>query len=121
LLAQAGVVDLAGRAAADGRRAEDPARSLVVGQTALDVGNDLGLVYGLAGGRFHPGEDELAETLVGNADHDGVANTGVFFERLLDLLGIDLLAARVDAHRAPPEKAEGAVGLDRGVVARHRV
>src|SRR5205823_6295026 len=65
--------------------------------------------------------DRLAETFVGNADDDGVADRRVLLEDLLDLLGEHLLAARVDAHRAAPEHAYGAVGLHRGEVAGDRV
>ena len=39
----------------------------------------------------------------------------------LDLLGVDLLAARVDRHRAPAEQGDGAVVLEQGEVAGHRV
>ena len=46
---------------------------------------------------------------------------GMQLEHLLDLLGEDLLAAGVDAHRPAAEQGDRAVGLDRGVVAGDRV
>src|SRR5438270_13453970 len=42
-------------------------------------------------------------------------------EDLLDLLGEDLLASGVDAHRAAAQDPQRAVGVDGGVVAGHRV
>src|SRR3546814_10727224 len=46
-----------------------------------------------------------------------VTDAGVGLDRLLDLLGKDLLAAGVDAHRAAAEHADAAVVLQHGVVA----
>src|SRR3546814_19045397 len=46
-----------------------------------------------------------------------VTDAGVGLDRLLDLLGKDLLAAGVDAHRAAAEHADAVVVLQRGVVA----
>ena len=66
--------------------------------------------------RGHP----LAPALVGHADDDGVEHRGVGLQRGLDLLGVDLLAAGVDRHRAAAEHGDRAVGLDRGHVAGHR-
>ncbi len=68
-------------------------------------------------GRLHHRHDLLAVGRVGDADDDGVAHGLVRLERLLDLLGEDLLAARVDADRAAAEQVDGAVGVDLGEVA----
>ena len=46
----------------------------------------------------------LAEALVGQADDDRVEHVGVGADRGLDLFGEDLLAAGVDAARAPAEQ-----------------
>ena len=81
----------------------------------------VGLVDRRAGLGLDDGGDGLAELLVGHADHHGVAHRGVLLEHLLDLLGEDLLAAGVDAHRAAAEQGDRAVGLDRRVVAGDRV
>ena len=67
--------------------------------------------------RLHDGDDPLAPPLVGDADHDGVEHAGMGLERRLDLLGEDLLAAGVDAHRTAAEQDDRAVRLDRGHVA----
>ena len=63
--------------------------------------------------RRHP----FTESRVRHAHHDGIDDRGVGLQHRFDLLGIDLLAARVDAHGPPPEEADGAVGLDGGHVA----
>src|SRR5205823_3637900 len=69
------------------------------------------------GPRLHERGHPFAPLLVGDTDNDGVEHVGVALDRRLDLLGIHLLAAGVDAHRAPPEHEHGAVGLDGGHVA----
>jgi hypothetical protein len=56
--------------------------------------------------RGHP----LTPPLVGDADDDGVEDGGMGLERRLDLLGEDLLAARVDALRPAAQQRDGAVG-----------
>ena len=58
--------------------------------------------------RAHP----LAEALVGHADDEGVEDRRMALEHALDLLGEDLLAAGVDAGRAPAQHPDRAVGLD---------
>ena len=58
---------------------------------------------------------------MGDAHDDGVAHAGVRLERLFDLLGEDLLAARVDGGRAASEQVDRAVGVDLGEVARDGV
>ena len=66
----------------------------------------------LALAELHDRGDPLAPALVGHADDDRVEHGGVGLERLLDLLGVDLLAAGVDADRAAAEQRDRAVGLD---------
>src|SRR5439155_826357 len=70
----------------------------------------LGLVHG---------HDGLAEPRVRHAHDGGVAHGGVLLEGLLDLFGEDLLAAGVDAARAPAEEHDRAVCLDGPHVAGH--
>src|SRR5436853_181039 len=59
------------------------------------------------------------EPVVGHADDDRVEHAGMGPDGGLDLLGEDLLAARVDAARAPTEEHDPALGVDRRQVARH--
>ena len=56
----------------------------------------------------------------GRPDHDRIGHRVVRLQRGLDLLGVHLLAAGVDAHRAAPEEMHGAVGVDRRHVAGQR-
>ena len=60
------------------------------------------------------GAHGLAPALVGHADHQHVVDLGVGLQDGLDLLGVDLLAAGVDADRAAAEQGDRAVGLDGG-------
>src|SRR3954463_14465435 len=60
--------------------------------------------------RDHGGHP-LAEAVVRNPDDEGVAYGRVALEDRLHFLGVDLLAAGVDARRAPAEQTDGAVGL----------
>src|SRR5437763_8593710 len=62
--------------------------------------------------------DLFAEAGVGTADDEDVAHGRMVAQHGLHLLGEHLLAARVDAERPPPEKADGAVGLHGGHVPR---
>ena len=70
---------------------------------------------------FHDGDDLLPEPRVGHADHDAVEHARVLAQLGFDLVGVDLLAAGVDARGAPTEKLDRAVGVDGRVVARDRV
>src|SRR5450631_415555 len=118
LVAVALVVDLAVGGPADAVDEAHAPRCLVGGQAGLDVVDELGFGRGRdIGVELDHGHDLLAERLVRYPDHDGVAHGVVCLERLLDLLGEDLLAARVDADRAAPEQVDGAVGPDLGEVA----
>ena len=63
----------------------------------------------------------LAPALVGRADDDGVVDRRCACAAPLHLLGIDLLAAGVDAHRAAAEHVDRSVGVELRVIARHRV
>ena len=77
-----------------------------------------GVDHGAVGG-LDDAADRLAEPRVGKPDHHRVAHARMGLERLLDLLGEHLLAARVDAHRAATEQVDRAVGVDGGEVAGH--
>ena len=61
------------------------------------------------------------QRVVGHADDHAVEHVGCDAERELDLFGVDLLAAGVDARRAAAEQPDRAVGVDRRVVAGDRV
>ena len=61
----------------------------------------------------------LAPPSVRRAHHDGVEHRRVLLQRRLDLLRIDLLAARVDAHRSAAEQRDHPVVLDHGEVTGH--
>ncbi len=63
-------------------------------------------------------DDALAEPFVGRAEHHGIRDVGMHLQHRLDLFGIHLLAAGVDAQRAPAEQMDGAVGVDGRHVAR---
>src|SRR5690606_13794899 len=76
---------------------------------------------GLALAELHHRGDLLAPALVGDADDDAVEHGRVVLEGLLDLLGVDLLATRVDGRRAAAQEGDRAVGLPTGVVARDGV
>ena len=82
---------------------------------------ELGLGGPLALAQLHEGRHLLAPALVRRAHDHGVVDRGVVLERLLDLLGEDLLAAGVDGDRVAAEQAQLAVRVDAGAVARHRV
>ena len=75
----------------------------------------------LARAGLHHGGHLLAPPLVGDPDHEHVEHLRVALERRLDLFGIDLLAARVDALRTAAEQGHRAVELEAGEVAGHRV
>ena len=66
------------------------------------------------------GGDLLAPALVVGADDGGVEDVVVAQQDGLDLLGVDLLAAGVDADRAAAEHGDRAVVLAAGEVAGDR-
>jgi hypothetical protein len=63
----------------------------------------------------------LAPTFVGHADDHGVEHRFVVLQCGLDFFGIDLLAARVDAHRAATEQCHRPVGFDDRGIAGHGI
>src|SRR5580704_17462299 len=71
----------------------DVARDLVMGDLALAERADLLGSRGLAGLQLDPGADLLAVARIGHADHLDVLDLGMAVEKLLDLAGIDVLAA----------------------------
>src|SRR5205807_8886590 len=66
--------------------------------------------------RLDHGDDSLPPALVGDADDHGVVHVGVRLHCGLDLLGEDLLAARVDAGRAASQDDDRPVRVDPGKV-----
>src|SRR5581483_1111291 len=121
LVFQSLVVDLAVGGPAHGVDRQHPLGRLVGGQPGLDVADQLGLVEGRAWVGLDHGRGRLAPLLVGRADHNRVPHSDMGLEDLLDLLGVHLLAAGVDAHRTPAEDAQGAVGVDGRVVTGDRI
>ena len=72
-------------------------------------------------GQLHDGHHLLAPALAGAARHHHVGDGGVADDGLLDLLGEDLLAARVDGDRVAAQQLDLAVGQDAGPVTGDRV
>src|SRR3954453_10260323 len=106
---QGAVVELAVGRPPDRVDGGDAAGRLVAGEVRLDVGDERARVDDVTALGLDQRSDRLAEALVGNADHGGVGHVVVALEHLLDLLGVHLLAAGVDALAPPAEQAHGAV------------
>src|SRR5712671_3534118 len=115
------IVGLPRRRAHDVLDAEQALRNLVAGDLRTAVVLDLLQRRLDALPELHDRRDALAPARVGHTDHRAVEYGGVRLDRGLDLFGEDLLAAGVDRHRAAAEERDASVGLDHGVVARHRV
>ena len=77
---------------------------------------DLGVVF-----EAEHGVDGLPPAFVGETDDIAVDDVGVRLQRLLDLLGVDLLATGVDADRTTAEQGDRAVGFDRCVITGDRI
>src|SRR2546421_7787505 len=114
-----GVVRLAARAAHDLGRVEDGARDLVVGEVGRAVRAQLGHARQRRPG---PERDDrgylLPPARARRADDQRVVDGRVALHHALHLLDVDLLPARVDAHRLAPEEDEApVVGITRAVAA----
>ncbi len=98
-LAQRLLVELAVLPAGQGVGEVDRARALVVRQVGPAEGDDLGLELG-AGREARGGLDDrldlLAHLRLGDAEDGHVGHRGVQHEDVLDLLGVDVHAARHD-------------------------
>jgi hypothetical protein len=70
--------------------------------------------------RLHARYDAFTLLFVGRADHDGIFDVRMTFEKRLDLFWIDLLAARVDRDRPAAQEHDGSVRVDRGDIAGER-
>ena len=116
-----GIVGLPARAALDPLHQIERAGDLVAGDLVAAVRGERLQRRRVARARLQHGGDALAPARVAHAHHDHVEHLRVRLERGLDLLGEDLLAARVDADRAPAQQGDGAVGLDRREVTGDRV
>ena len=94
------VVRLAARRPHDGLHHVELAGHLVAGDGLAAV--DLDVLEGRVpvGPGLDDGRHPLAPALVGGPHHDGVEDLGMGAHGRLDLLGEDLLAARVDGHRS---------------------
>src|SRR5262249_50451298 len=111
------VVRLAVRCAADRIDEEDALRRLEPRQPGTDVLAEVVLAGRGAAVRLDEADDGLAPLLVRHTDVQRVVHGRVGLERLLDLFGIDLLAAGVDADAAAAEEHERAVVFDHAPVA----
>src|SRR4051812_24971607 len=69
---------------------------------------------------LYDGNDPLAPPLIRYADNQGVVDRRMRLDRLLDLLGVDLLPAGVDALRAAAQHLHGAVALEHRLVTGQR-
>src|SRR5215216_290838 len=111
------VVRFAGGVALERVDEQETPRLLESGEPAAAPRVELGLVEVVAFGHLHERDDDLAEAIVGRADSHAVEHARVLPQRKLDFLRVHLLATRVDARRAPPEKSDRPVRVDLGVVA----
>ena len=93
-LAQLGLLDLAGWVAGDGGE-DDSAGALVAGKVEAE-GVHLVLGERHAGLDLDDGGGDLAEALVGKADHGDVLHLGIGAQEVLDLDGVEVLAAGDD-------------------------
>ena len=96
---------------------EDDLWGLVGSKVGLDVIAKLLRFDGGAGVSLDQRSDRLAPLLVRQADYCGIGDGGMPLQALFDFFGVDLLATGVDALAAASEEGDGAVDLDRGVVA----
>src|SRR4030095_7592245 len=112
------IVGLAARVALDALHQVERLRHLVAGHLLAAVGRERLEGRPAAFARLDDGRDALPPALVGEADPYGVEHVGVALQRLLHLLGVDLLPARVDADAAAAEQRDGAVRLHLREVAR---
>ena len=79
---------------------------------------ELGLGGLLAGPRHDPGDDALAQILIGLARDRDLGDAGMLEQGGLDLSGADLVSARLDqVRRPPPDDADVPVRSTRGEVA----
>ena len=88
--------DLAHRVARERVEVADLARALVRGQQPRDVVGELALARPLVALDDDPGDDPLAEVVVGLAGHRRLGDAGVLDQRVLDLARADLVAAALD-------------------------
>src|SRR5262245_23953351 len=113
------VVRLAGWRAHDLIDLAQLARHLVARDLRAAVLLDVVERGRLAGPELDHRGDALAPARIGHADDRAVEDRRVRLDGRLDLLGEDLLAARVDRHRAAAEQRDAPVRLDLAVVPRH--
>ena len=117
LRAQHEFLHLAGDRGREAVDEADVARDLVVGDAAVAEGADLGLGGGGAVLEHDRGAQLLAELLVRHAEALHVLDRWVGVEELLDLAGIDVLAAADHHVLDPADDVAEALGVDDGEVA----
>ncbi len=103
-------LDLANLAGDGHRELVDDAhvpRDLLVGDTAAAEGpHGRGVEGGRTGAQADPGHQLLAVAVVGHADDRHVLDVGVAVEELLDLAGVDVLAAPDDQVLDAPDDVD---------------
>ena len=115
------VVGLAARRAHDLVDEDEELGKLVAGDVRARRLAELGFGGPLALAQLDQRRHLLAPAVVRRAHHHGVVHRRVMLEGVLDLLGEDLLSARVDRDRVAPEQAQQALLVEAGAVARDRV
>src|SRR4029450_2848791 len=114
------VVGLAARAAFDLVAEDDLLRELVAGEVLAGLGEEIRGRRARAGAELHDRDHLLTPALARAPRDDGVEHGRVVLQRVLHLLGEDLLAARVDRHRVAAEHLDRAVLAVARAVAGHR-
>src|SRR5579883_219269 len=117
LLAHHELLDLAGDGHREFADELDVPWDLVVGDLALTELLDLLRRGALALAQLDPGADLLAVLRIGHADHLHVLHLGMAVQELLDLAGIDVLAAADDHVLQPADDVDVAFGIHRREVA----
>src|SRR4051812_6588667 len=114
---QVGLLDLAGGGRGQVGHDVDVLRDHEVLEPRLALALDVLAGQRHAGLEHHERLHRLAEDVVGDPDHGGVAHTADVVEDVLDFLRRDLLAARLDDVVHPPDEIEIALVVETAEVA----
>src|SRR5574338_71603 len=117
-LAQHELLQLSGRGARQRRHELDRARALEVREVLPAEREQLGLARARARAQHDESLGRLAPLLVGHADHRALEHRLVAVERVLDLGGADVLAARDDDVLLAVDDVEAAGRVPHAEVAR---
>src|SRR5437867_13416719 len=118
-LAQLTLEQLAARVARQRLDEVHRLRAFVVREALAQPRDDPGRIRRHAGTQDHAGLHGLAPALVGHADHGAFADRRVRGEHVLDLRGVDVLAARDDHVLQPVVDVQEAVAAVAGVARAH--